>query len=167
MSLPSLYELASEYRAAAAQLADLDLPPEVVADTLEGLVGDLETKSTNVAMFIRSLEATAAQIKDAEAVMKSRRQAIEARAERVREYLLATMQACNIQKIECQWFKLAIRQNPASVVVTDPGKIPSNLYIYPEAPEPFPDKKGIKAALEAGEFIEGAHLERGVRLEIK
>jgi hypothetical protein len=167
MSLPALYELAAEYRSAAAQLADLDLPPEVVADTLEGLAGDLETKSTNVAMFIRSLEATAAQIKDAEAAMKSRRQAIEARAEHVRQYLLANMQACNIQKIECPWFKLAIRQNPASVVITDPGKIPSNLYIYPEAPEPFPDKKGIKAAIEAGDQIEGAHLERGVRLEIK
>lgn len=167
MSLPALYELAHEYRAAAEQLADLDLPSEVVADTLEGLAGDLQTKSTNVAMFILSLEATAEQIKNAEAAMKARRQAIEARAERVREYLLANMQACGIQKIECPWFKLAIRQNPASVIITDPGKIPSNLYIYPPEPEPFPDKNGIKAAIEAGEVIEGAHLDRGVRLEIK
>jgi len=167
MGLPALYEIAAEYRAAVEQLADLDLPPEVVADTLEGLAGDLETKSTNVAMFIRSLEGTAAQIKDAEAAMKARRQSIEARAERVREYLLTNMQACGIQKIESPWFRLAIRQNPASVVITDPGKIPNNLYIYPPEPEPFPDKKGIKAAIEAGEVIEGAHLERGVRLEIK
>lgn len=167
MALPALYEIAAEYRAAVEQLADLDLPPEVVADTLEGLAGDMETKSTNVAMFIRSLEATAEQIKQAEAAMKARRQSIETRAERVREYLLTNMQACGIQKIECPWFKLSVRQNPASVVITDPGAIPSNLYVYPEAPEPFPDKKGIKAAIEAGEEIRGAHLERGTRLEIK
>lgn len=167
MALPALYELAHEYRAVAEQLADLDLPPDVVADTLEGLTGDLETKAQNVAMFIRSLEATAAQIKDAEAAMTARRKAIESRADNVRNYLLANMQACGIQKIECPWFKIAVRQNPAAVVITDAGAIPVNLYIYPEAPAPYPDKKGIKAAIEAGQDVPGARLVRGTRLEIK
>jgi hypothetical protein len=167
MSLPALYEIAAEYRAAASQLADLDLPPEVVADTLEGLAGDLETKSTNVAMFIRSLEATAAQIKDAEAAMEARRKAIEARANHVRKYLLDNMQACGITKIESPWFKLSVRSNPPAVVIDNAGLIPGNLYVYPSAPEPYPDKKAIKAAIEAGIEFEGAHLERGVRLEIK
>ena len=36
-NLPALYVIAEDYRNAAAQLADLDLPPEVVADTLEGM----------------------------------------------------------------------------------------------------------------------------------
>ena len=84
MTLPALYELAGEYRAAAEQLADLDLPPEVVADTLEGLAGDLEQKATNVALFARNLEATAAAIKQAEADMAARRKAIENRAASIR-----------------------------------------------------------------------------------
>lgn len=167
MNLPTLYEIAAEYRSAVEQLADLDLPPEVVVDTLEGLQGDLQTKSQNVAMFIQSLESTAAAIKDAESKMSERRKAIENRAERVRQYLLATLQACGISKIECPWFKIAVRQNPASVVIDDAGAIPSSLYVYPDPPAPYPDKKGIKAAIEAGQDVPGARLVRGTRLEIK
>lgn len=167
MSLPALYEIAAEYRQAVAQLADLDLPPEVVTDTLESLTGDLQAKSQNVAMFVLSLESTAAAIKKAEADMAARRKAIENRAERVREYLKTHMEACGISKIECPWFKLAIRQNPASVVIDDAGLIPSNLYVYPDPPAPYPDKKAIKDEIEANGPISGAHLERKTRLEIK
>ncbi len=88
MTLPALYELAAAYRADLDKLNDLDLPPEVVADTLESIGGDLQEKCTNVGFVIRNMEALAAQIKDAEQQMAARRKAIEARAERVREYLL-------------------------------------------------------------------------------
>lgn len=166
-ALPSLYVVASEYQRAAEQLADLELPPEVVADTLESLSGDLELKATNVAMFVRNLEGVAEQIKAAEAGMAARRKAIEQRAERIRTYLLENMQRAGISKIECPFFKLALRKNPAAVVIDDAGRVPSNLYIYPEAPAPFPDKKAIKAAIEAGEEVRGAHLEQAMRLDIK
>lgn len=167
MNLPTLYEIAAEYRAAAEQLADLDLPPEVVADTLEGMSGDLQTKAQNVAMFIQSLESTAAGIKEAEARMADRRKAIENRADRVRDYLLMNLQTCGISKIECPWFKIAVRQNPASVVIDDAGAIPSDLYVYPDPPAPYPDKMAIKSAIESGQDVPGARLNRGVRLEIK
>lgn len=166
-TLPTLYELAAEYRAAAEQLADLDLPPEVVADTLEGMAGDLQTKAQNVAMFVLSLDSTAAAIKQAEADMAARRKAIENRAERVRDYLLTAMQACDIQKIECPWFKLAVRQNPASVVIVEQSLIPAEFMRQPEPPLPAPDKKAIKDAIEAGQDVSGCRLERSVRLEIK
>ena len=69
--MTALYLIVDEYRAAATQLADLDLPPEVVADTLESLAGDLEVKAQNVAHMVRALEADATAIKqwakDAEA----------------------------------------------------------------------------------------------------
>ena len=165
--LPSLYLIADDYLQQVAALADLDLPPEVVADTLESLSGDIEAKSTNVAAFIRNLESTAEQIKAAESEMAKRRKAIEARADHIREYLKSNMIRTGITKIECPYFKLAIRDNPESVVIDDAGKIPGELYTYPVAPEPFPDKKAIKEAIKAGQQIEGAHLERGQRLEIK
>jgi hypothetical protein len=38
MSVP-LYRIADEYIAVAKQLADLDLPDEVIADSLEGASG--------------------------------------------------------------------------------------------------------------------------------
>lgn len=165
--LPSLYVVASEYQRAAEQLADLDLPPEVVADTLEGMSGDLELKATNVAMFVRNLESTVEQINAATKAMQQRAEAIERRAERIRDYLKDNMIRAGISSIACPYFKLTIASNPAAVVIDDAGKIPSELYAYPAAPPPQPDKRAIKAAIEAGQDVQGAHLERGQRLVIK
>jgi hypothetical protein len=68
----SLFNIAAEYREAVNKLSDLNLDEQTIADTLEGLGGDLQVKATNVAMFARDLEATAASIKDAEAQMAAR-----------------------------------------------------------------------------------------------
>lgn len=165
--LPALYVLAEDYRNAAAKLADLDLPPEVVADTLEGLAGDIEVKATNVAMFVRNLESTAEQIKAAEAAMAARRKAIENRAAHVREYLLANMQRTGISKIECPYFRLAVRDNPPSVVIESAENIPTEFMRQPEPPPPAPDKKAIADAIKSGHDVPGAYLSRTQRLEIK
>jgi hypothetical protein len=165
--MTALYVIANEYRAAADKLADLDLPPEVIADTLESLSGDVEVKATNVAAFARNLEATAAAIKDAEAQMAARRKALEGRAESLRRYLLSCMQATGISKIESPHFALAVKQNPPSVVLDEPGLIPEGYWRQKPPPAPEPDKVAIKEALARGLDVPGAHLERGYRLEIR
>lgn len=166
MSL-SLYVLSNEYRAAADQLADLDLPDEVVRDTLEGISGDLEAKSVNVASFVRNLEASAEQIKEAEAAMATRRKAIEKRAANVRQYLLDNMLACGIKEISCPYFKLNVRENPPAVVINEPALIPVEYLTDPSPPPPAPDKALIKKAIQDGFDVPGAHLTRGKRLDIK
>ena len=166
MSL-SLYVLSSEYRAAAEQLADLDLPEEVVRDTLESISGDLEAKSVNVASFVRNLEASAEQIKEAEAAMEARRKAIEKRAANVRQYLLDNMIAAGISKIECPHFRLAVRENPPAVVINEPGLIPAAYMTDPPPPPSAPDKKLIAQAIKDGFDVPGAHLARGKRLDIR
>jgi hypothetical protein len=163
----SLYVLAAEHRMAAEKMADLDMPEDVVRDTLESISGDLEAKAISVAQFICNLDASAEQIKAAEKAMADRRKAIENRAGNVRKYLLDNMLMADIQKIECQFFKLAVRENPASVVIDDERQIPSNYMTDPAPPPPAPDKKLIKKAIEDGFEVPGAHLARGKRLEIK
>lgn len=167
MTAPALYELAHSYREAADKLADLDLPPEVIEDTLESLSGDLEVKATNTAMVIRNIEASAAAIKEAEAQMAARRKALENRAARVKDYLLANMMVAGIQKIECPYFKLAVRENPPAVEIFEPGLIPAEFMKTPEPPPPAPDKAAIKEAIKAGQEVPGCKLSRGLRLEIK
>lgn len=163
----SLYVVAAEYRAAADQLADLDLPENVVRDTLESISGDLEAKAVNVAQFIRNLEASAEQIKAAEKSMADRRKAMEKRADDVRQYLLDNMLMAGISKVECPYFKLAVRDNPPAVVINEPGLIPSAYMTDPAPPPPAPDKTLIKKAIQDGFEVPGAHLTRGKRLEIK
>jgi len=165
MNANALYLIADEYLQAVNALSDLDLPDEVVADTLESLQYPLEQKATNVAMFVRNLEATAEAIKEAESEMAKRRKALESRAANVREYLKANMIRAGISKIECPLFKLAIRDNPPSVVID--GVVPAEFMRQPEPPPPAPDKKAISEALKAGQHVPGAHITRTQRLEIK
>lgn len=161
----SLYAIADEYMQPASILSDLDLPDEVIADTLESLQYPLEQKATNVAMFVRNLEATASAIKEAEGEMSKRRKALENRAENIRAYLLQNMVRTGVTKIECPLFKLAVRDNPPSVVID--GDVPAEFMRQPDPPPPVADKKAIGEALKAGREVPGAHLARGQRLEIK
>lgn len=165
--MSALYELAAQYRADAEKLADLDLDEQTLADTLEGMGGELEVKAQNVIMFTRNLEATAAAIKEAEAQMAARRKALENRAAGLRRYVLENMQFAGIQKIECPFFRLSIRENPAAVDIYEPGLIPAEYMKQPETPPPAPDKSAIKAAITAGTEVPGAKLTKGTRLEIK
>lgn len=163
----SLYQLADEYVTAAARMADLDVPEEAIADTLEGMAGELEVKATNVAMFIRNLEAGAEAIKEAEARMASRRKAIENRARNIKAYLQTQMERTGISKIECPYFKIAVRDNPPAVVIDVDASIPDRFMRQPDPPPPAPDKKAIADALKQGEEVPGCHLERSRRIEIK
>jgi soluble cytochrome b562 len=165
--MTALYTLAGEYRAACEALAELDIDPQTLSDTLESLSGDLETKAVNVAKFARNLEAMAAQIKDAEKAMEERRKALEKRAAGMRSYLLHCMLSTEINKIECPYFALTIKKNPPSVVIEDEAQIPARFMRQPEPPPPAVDKKAIAEALKAGENVPGARMGAGFRLDIK
>ena len=165
--MTALYEIAAEYRDAATKLAELDLDAQTIADTLEGLSGDLETKAQNVAFFVRNLEATAAAIKQAEADMAARRKAMENRADSLKRYIFESMTVAGIEKIECPHFRLAIKNNPAAVEIFEPGLLPASFMRTPEPPPPAPDKTAIKEAMKAGQDVPGARLTSGQRLEIK
>jgi chromosome segregation ATPase len=163
----ALYVLADEYRQTAERLANLDLDEQTLTDTLESICGELTVKARNVAMCIRNLETTAEQIKAAEAQMAKRRKALETRATRIRQYLFDNMQHAGLQKVECPYFNIAIRNNPSAVQIDDARQIPTQFMRQPEPPPPAPDKKAIKDALEAGEDVPGARLVTGQSLRIQ
>ena len=167
-NLPALYQIADIYLQDLEKLSDLDLPEEVVRDTIEGLQGDMQEKCTNVAAFIRNTESLADQIKQAEQAMSARRKALENRADRIRKYLLDNMQRTGISKIESPWFKIALAKNPPSVVVDDEDTLK---FAHPEFVKVVTteslDKTAIKEAIKAGQIVEGAHLVQAERVTIK
>lgn len=165
--MTTLYEIAAEFRTDLDKLSDLDLPPEVVADTLEGMSGALEAKATNIASLVRNLEVTAEAIKDAEAQMAKRRKAIENRIQAIKDYTLKVMVANNIEKIETPFFKVSVAKNPPSVDVFDPAQIPAHFMLQPEPPPPAPDKMAIKESLKLGEDVPGCRLTQSLSLRIK
>lgn len=162
----ALYELAADFRETADRLADMELDEQTLRDTLESIAFPVEQKAVQVAAFVRNLEATAEQIKQAEKQMADRRKAMESRAEHIKRYLLDNMQACGMSKIEHPLFKIAVRQNPESVLIEDERQIPSD-YLR-EIPAKYePDRTLMKKAMQGGYEIPGAKLTRTLRLDIK
>jgi hypothetical protein len=164
--MTALYLLANEYRAAAMTLADMDLDAQTIADTLEGLSGDLEVKAQNVALMCRGMEANAEACKQWAKEAADRAKAIEARAARLRDYLQRCMEATGIQKIEGPGVALSFRKSTA-VAIDEPALIPAEYMRTPEPPPAAPDKASIAAALKAGKDVPGARLEQRQTLQIR
>ena len=166
MSKEPLYKLAADYAEAAARLSETDLDEQTVADTLEGLAGDLRDKAIAVASVIRNMEADAKAIREAICEMEARLSRIETRTAGLRRYLLTTLQVTNVRKVECPWFVVSIKANPPRVIVDDESAIPIGLMRTFPTPPPEPNKRAIAEALLEGRPI-AAHFERSERLEIK
>lgn len=164
--MTALYLIAQEYRSAAAALADLDMPPEAVADTLEGMSGELEVKAQAVGHMVRGLEASALAMKAWAKESTDRAKAVEARADHLRRYLADNLQACGISKVEGPGIALSFRKSTA-VVIDSADMIPAEFMAQPDPPPPSPSKTLIGDALKAGRNVPGARLEHRTNLQIK
>lgn len=162
-----LYEISNQFQA-LEQLGDSDdLPAEVIADTLEALEGDFESKAVQVAKFVLSLEANAAAVENAAKAMGTRGARIRSRAESIKAYLQFHMQAIEKKRIESPELVITRRPNPPAVQITDEHAVPDKFWVEPPAPAKRIDKKAVKAAIDSGERVDGAFVEAGERLEIK
>jgi hypothetical protein len=157
-----LYELSAAYLEALEGLAELDdLPPQAIADTLEGLAGAWEDKALNVARYVRNLEAEAAAIEDAKRRMEVRAKAMTNQASRLKAYLKSELERTGL-KPKAPDLALKLQANPPSVVLDDEAKIPKT-YRRTETVTTIL-KADISAALKAGKTVAGAHLEQTRRL---
>jgi Siphovirus Gp157 len=162
-----LFEITDQYRGLLDLEDSDDIPPEVIADTLEGLEGDFEQKSVAVAKFILSLEATATSVEDAADKMNARAKRLNKRAESIRQYLLLQFQAIDKKKIETDELVISRRKNPPALYVTDDAKVPDVLWFQPPPPPKRIDKDAIKDAIKAGTEVTGCYLESAERIDIR
>lgn len=161
--MTTLALIAAQYRADAAKLADLELDDKTVADTLEAMAGDLEVKAQSVAHMVRAFEADAAAVAQWAKDAAARAKAIEARAERLRDYLAHCLGAAGIEKVEGPGVRISWRKSSA-VVIDDEAQIPLSLIVWPA---PRPDKAAIAAEIKAGRDVPGARVEVRRALQVK
>ena len=167
MNALHLYEISNQLRALEQLGESDDLPAEVIHDTLEALEGDFEAKAVQVAKFIMALEANADAVTEAAKAMARRADRIANRAASIRSYLQFHMQGLQKKRIESPDLVIARRENPPAVIVTEHAVIPEKYFVQPPPLAPRLDKKALKAAIDAGEQIDGVYVERSERLEIK
>jgi hypothetical protein len=159
----SLYAMTANYMAALDLFTDpcQDIDEQTIADTLEGIEGEIDEKLANIGKFVLTLEHQAEGIKKAEGNMAARRKALENRAERLREYVLGNMQALGKNKLATNEIALSLAKLPPSVFIDDIALIP------PEFFEPQPPKL-LKTAIKQAGGCPGARIESaGYRISIK
>jgi hypothetical protein len=165
MALQPLYKLADEYVAIAMQMADSDLPDDVIADTLEGASGDIENKAWNTAALILQFEGEASIIKEAEQRMSARRKSLEKRVQWMRDYVLVQLIRTGIGEIDSPEFVIRVQDNPPKVILDDEDAVPSAFKLTETVTTIR--KAEIRKLLLDGQTVAGAHLESEKRLSIK
>lgn len=163
----TLYELTGEYLQLLALAEDPDTDPQVLADTLEGLGGEIEVKADGYAKVIRQLESDSAGLKAEIDRLTARKRAIDNSIDRMKESLKNAMIWCEKPKFKTELFSFGIQKNAPSVVldVTDVTAIPEEYLI---AQDPKIDKMKMKDDLKAGKVLDGiAHLEQSESLRIR
>ena len=166
MSAP-LYQISAEYRQALDALAELDLDPQTVADTVEGLQGPLIDKLRAVIAYALGLSVDAEGQKAAAQRMADRAKATLARSDLWLNYALTAMQGHGIAEVATDEWGAKLAKKPPSVSIVDPLLIPPAFMRTPEPPPPAPDKTAIAAALKAGASVPGCALVQGWRLAVR
>lgn len=123
-------------------------------ERLDGLLMERNTKIENVALWIKNLESDAAAYKAEEDSFKARREKAEKKAEKLREWL---SQVCGGQKFETSRCAVSFRKSE-SVEVSDINKIPVEFIRTTTKTTEAPDKTAIKAAIKAGQTVDGCTL---------
>lgn len=164
----NLYDLSEQMQDALADLTARfeagEIDADVLTDTMEGIQGHWDDKALAVAKYTLGLDAEAEAVKAAAKRMADRAKSLESRAGWLRGYLLGQVVAVGRCPKDAE-ISIALRKSKA-VSVDDPAAIPLTYKRHvPEAWEP--DKAAIKAAIEAGQDVAGAHVETRQNLVIK
>lgn len=123
--MSSLYTIAAEYTADIAKLADLNLPPEAVVDTVDAMQGEVTEKIKAVLIVAMRMDGEAALRKQHGDRMIESAKAIQARADGLRSYAQIAIQNCGVvTPISYPEFTVALQPNPPSAEVSDEGKVP-------------------------------------------
>ena len=163
MSLPTLYELADEFKDALENLTDLD--DQAVIDTLESLEGEFKLKSTNVAKYNKNLENILDGMKEAESNMRQRRVSLEKKIHHMREYLRNNLEKSGIKQIDAPDISISMQKNPYKVVINNENEIPEDFIDTKETKTV--NKEKIKEALKDGKEVPGCELVQENRITIK
>lgn len=140
-------------------------------DTLEGIEGEFDLKAESVAQYIKSLKAMEADMKEEEAKLHRRRKTYERKIESMTTYLKNCMTMMNLKKVETPKAKITIRNNPASLVITDEVEFINMLQENGrddllKYSAPTINKTAVKNLIKGGEQFDGAVLEASQLLVI-
>lgn len=166
-----LYEYAEKYEALKQMAEDESIPPEALADTLESIDDEFETKVDSIACIIKDELATAEAIKKEIDALTARMKRHEATAEQLKAYTMQQMQAVGKSKIETAHNVVSVAKKAPTLEIENAddfiawATLEHEEFIRQKAPEI--NKVAVRDALKAGEELPGAKLVAGYRLAVR
>lgn len=162
--MSTMYELTDNFMAVLEMASDPEIPPEAIADTLEGIEGEIELKAQSYAIIIKELEGEAVKLKTEETRLLSKRKSLENNIKRIKDNLFNAMKITGKEKFKTDLFSFGVQKSPAKLVIDDLSLIPKKYYVE-QAPKL--DEQRLKLDLKSGIECEYAHLEQGEHVRIR
>lgn len=161
--MSTLYELKQEYAYLLDLMDDPDMDPQTIADTMEGIEGELEVKLDNYITVRKELEAEKAKWKAEKERTDKYITSLDANISRINQAVMEAMRLTGKDKLPTEHYKLSIAKNGGLAPLKITGDVPAGFCKLE------PDNSLIRKALEAGDGDIGwAHLEeRGVHLNVR
>jgi hypothetical protein len=158
----SLYHIQTEYMQLAHALEHGELTPEL-EQQLAITEAALEQKAIGYAHIILDAESNVAQINAEIARLQDLKKSEQNKANRLKETIANAMQMFGVGEVKTPTVRLSFRKSEA---VIGEGELPDELVtIVPETRKP--NLTAIKAAIKAGEQVEGYTIEQRQNLQIK
>lgn len=167
--MSNLFELTEEYVQLLEMAEDPDIDPEVLADTMEGLTGEIEDKADGYAYVIDSINADVDTIDKEIKRLQARKKTLAANVDSIKASLYNAMLAIGKRKLKTAKHSFTIAKNGGKTpLVLDPvndiDKIPIEFVKF----EWDVDRDAVREYLESGNELDFARLgERGESLRIK
>lgn len=128
------------------------------AEELEQLQFERSQKLESVALYIKSVEAFIAGIKAEEEALAKRRKRKEDKVERLKKYLTDSIIGNGEDSFESAKVSVSFRKSEG-VEFTDKDALDEKYWRTKTTIKREPDKTLIKAAIKAGEAVNGAYLD--------
>lgn len=153
--MSKLYEIANSY----AMLMDADFDADEIADTLEGMEGELTDKIEQLLAICKNESGYAERLKEEAKALNERATVINNKVDNIMSYIATSMEMMGKKKIRAGLHQVTVRAPVESVEITDEGSLPSEYVEYVTTVKA--DKLAIKHQLKAGNAIPGASLKLG------
>lgn len=131
------------------------------ADNLDELEAVFADKLEACGLFVKNLESDAKAIREEEKALAARRQALERKADRMKDYILRNMDAAG-GKLSTPRIALSTRRSE-TVDVFDIEALPREFVKVTTAA----DKTAIKKAIKSGAEVQGADIVEKMNLQVK
>ena len=160
----TLYELTNEYKRLYDMAEEMDLSPDDLKDTLDGMDEELSEKADGYGKVIRQMEADSDAI-DAEIKrLQGRKKTIKSNIDRMKSFLKIAIEEAGKKEICGELFKFKIRKNPPKLEILNESLVPKEFRI----PQPDKiDKRAIMNEIRASGPVDWAEIVREESLQMR